>query len=46
VYDGSTLFRIESVEEGVYREGGHVHRVGGRTDKSSGCAAPRSRHRE
>ena len=35
VHDGSTLLRIESVEEGIYREGGHVIRVGGRADKSS-----------
>jgi hypothetical protein len=46
VHDGSTLLRIESVEEGIYREGGHVIRVGGRADKSSGRGAPRPRHRE
>jgi hypothetical protein len=46
VYHGSTLLRIESVEEGIYREGGHVNRVGGRADKSSGRGAPRPRHRE
>jgi hypothetical protein len=46
VYHGSTLLRIESVEEGIYREGGHVIRVGGRADKSSGRGAPRPGHRE
>jgi hypothetical protein len=39
VHDGSALLRIESVEEGVYREGGHLNRVGGRADKR-GAAAP------
>jgi len=46
VHDGSTLLRIESVEEGIYREGGHVNRVGGRADKSSGRGAPRPEYRE
>jgi hypothetical protein len=46
VHDRSTLLRIESVEEGIYREGGHVIRVGGRADKSSGRGAPRPRHWE
>ena len=32
VHHGSALLRIESVEEGVYCEGGHVPRVGGCTD--------------
>ncbi len=34
VHDGGALLRIESVEEGVYREGGHLHSVGGRTDNA------------
>jgi hypothetical protein len=33
MHDGSTLLGIQSVEEGVDRESGHLHRVGGRTDK-------------
>src|SRR5262249_26246720 len=34
VHDGSALFRIESVEESIYREGGHLHSVGGRAAKT------------
>ena len=34
VYHGGALLRIESVEESVYREGGHPHSVGGRTDNA------------
>ena len=41
VHDGSALLRIESVEEGVYREGGHPHRVGGRADKRGAAAGGR-----
>ena len=45
VHDGSALLRIESVEKGIYREGGHLHRVGARTDKAGGAhaAAPTPR---
>ncbi len=32
---GSALLRIESVKECIYREGGHLHSVGGGTDKNS-----------
>src|SRR5262249_13465333 len=35
VHHGSALFRIESVEESIYREGGHLHSVGASADKSS-----------
>ena len=41
VHDGSALLRVESVEEGVYREGGHLNRVGGRADKRGGLPAAR-----
>ena len=34
VHDGRALLWIESVEEGVYREGGHCNSVGGARDKS------------
>jgi hypothetical protein len=40
VHDRSALLRIESVEESVYREGGHVHRVGGPADKRGDAGAP------
>ena len=46
VHHGSTLLRIESVEKGIYRESGHLHRVGRHADKSSERTAPRRRHRE
>ncbi len=39
VHHGSALLRIESVEEGVNSESGHLHSVGGYHDKNSG---PRS----
>jgi hypothetical protein len=38
VHDGSALLRVQSVEEGVYCEGGHVLRLGGRADKRGGRA--------
>jgi len=44
VHHGSTLLRIESVEKGVYRECGHLHRVGVHADKSSGREAPCPRY--
>jgi hypothetical protein len=40
---GSALFGIESVEEGIYREGSHLPRVGGSADKSGEGAPPRPR---
>jgi hypothetical protein len=46
VHYGSTLLRIESVKESIYREGGHLHSVGGYADKSSGREPPRLRYRE
>ena len=45
MHDGSALLRIKSVEEGVYREGGHLNRVGGRADKRSACGALNGRYR-
>ena len=33
MHHGSPLFRIESVQECIYRESGHLHRVGGCHDK-------------
>jgi hypothetical protein len=41
VHDGSALLRIESVKEGIYREGGHLPSVGGYTDKCCDREAPR-----
>ena len=41
VHHGSALLWIESVKEGVYCEGGHLHRVGGRTDKKAERASCR-----
>jgi hypothetical protein len=45
VYHGGTLLRIEPVEEGVCREGGHPHSVGGQADKRRSRHARRLRHR-
>ena len=46
MHHGSALFRIESVQECIYRESGHLHRVGGRTDKNSERNPQRRRYRE
>jgi hypothetical protein len=40
VHDGSALLRIESVEEGIYREGSHVLSVGGSADKAGNARRP------
>ena len=45
MHDGSALLGIESVKEGVYCEGGHLHRVGGRTEKAVRVPPPR-RHQD
>ncbi len=45
MHHGSTLLRIESVKEGIYREGGHLHRVGGGADKYSERDPQRFRYR-
>ena len=46
VHHGSALLWIESVKECIYREGGHLHSVGGRTDKNSERDPQRPRYRE
>ena len=33
MHDGSTLLRIEAVEKGMRRRGGHLSRLGAGTDK-------------